>query len=105
MGHLRDVRRLVVAVSRARLGLYVMCRRDVFAGCHELKRTMDLFAEGPSRLQLVKGERYGVERLAADEVPRDRLHEVGDVVGMGSLVYKMQEDYMAGASEAASEET
>jgi len=105
VGHLRDVRRLVVAVSRARLGLYVMCRRDVFAGCHELKRTMDLFAEGPSRLQLVKGERYGVERLAADEVPRDRLHEVGDVVGMGSLVYKMQEDYMAGASEAASEET
>ena len=98
VGHLRDVRRLVVAVSRARLGLYVMCRRDVFAGCHELKRTMDLFAERPSRLQLVQDERYGAERLAADEVPQDKLREIKDVVEMGSLVYKMQEEYIASAS-------
>jgi intron-binding protein aquarius len=27
VGHLRDVRRLIVAMSRARLGLYVFCRR------------------------------------------------------------------------------
>jgi len=26
VGHLRDVRRLIVAMSRARLGLYVFCR-------------------------------------------------------------------------------
>ncbi|CAN0444221.1 unnamed protein product, partial [Hapterophycus canaliculatus] len=26
VGHVRDVRRLVVALSRARLGLYVFCR-------------------------------------------------------------------------------
>ena len=30
-GHIRDVRRLVVAMSRARLGLYIFGRRDLFA--------------------------------------------------------------------------
>ena len=37
VGHLRDIRRLVVAVSRARLGLYVFCRQELFLQCHELK--------------------------------------------------------------------
>ena len=36
VGHLRDVRRLVVAMSRARLGLYVFCRRSLFEQCYEL---------------------------------------------------------------------
>jgi len=37
VGHLRDVRRLVVALSRARLGLYVFCRTAVFNNCFELR--------------------------------------------------------------------
>lgn len=32
IGHIRDVRRLVVAVSRARLGLYVFCRQVSWEG-------------------------------------------------------------------------
>ena len=31
VGHIRDVRRLVVAMSRARLGLYVFGRAELFA--------------------------------------------------------------------------
>lgn len=37
VGHLRDVRRLVVAMSRARLGLYVFGRQGLFANCYELQ--------------------------------------------------------------------
>ena len=37
VGHLRDVRRLIVALSRARLGLYVFCRTAVFNNCFELR--------------------------------------------------------------------
>ncbi|KAJ1393493.1 P-loop containing nucleoside triphosphate hydrolase protein, partial [Ochromonadaceae sp. CCMP2298] len=33
VGHLRDVRRLVVALSRARLGVYVFGRRALFQNC------------------------------------------------------------------------
>jgi intron-binding protein aquarius len=37
VGHLRDVRRLVVAMSRARLGLYIVGRQALFANCFELQ--------------------------------------------------------------------
>ena len=39
VGHLRDVRRLVVAMSRARLGLYILARVTLFSSCTELKPT------------------------------------------------------------------
>ncbi|CAH8503055.1 unnamed protein product [Schistosoma margrebowiei] len=42
VGHLRDVRRLIVALSRARLGLYIFARIEQFANCPELKPAFDL---------------------------------------------------------------
>ena len=44
VGHLRDVRRLVVAMSRARLGLYVFGRASLFASCYELQPTFQCAA-------------------------------------------------------------
>ncbi|KAM7263883.1 hypothetical protein ACFE04_001566 [Oxalis oulophora] len=52
VGHLRDVRRLIVAMSRARLGLYVFCRRDLFDQCYELQPTFRLLLKRPDRLVL-----------------------------------------------------
>ena len=49
VGHLRDVRRLVVAMSRARLGLYIFARVDLFRNCYELspafRQVGNLYAE------------------------------------------------------------
>ncbi|KAJ3152646.1 hypothetical protein HDU89_001339 [Geranomyces variabilis] len=45
VGHLRDVRRLIVAMSRARLGLYVFCRVPLFASCHELAPVYNILTE------------------------------------------------------------
>ena len=42
VGHLRDVRRLVVAMSRARLGLYVLARVGLFQSCTELQPAFTL---------------------------------------------------------------
>lgn len=42
IGHLRDVRRLVVAMSRARLGLYILGRVSLFRYCKELQPAFDL---------------------------------------------------------------
>ena len=92
VGHLRDVRRLVVAVSRARLGLYVFCRHSLFGAVHDLKQTFDQFAEKPTKLQLVLGENYPSERKVSDEIPKDNILELDDVSHMGSIVHQMQQD-------------
>ncbi|KAL9180433.1 hypothetical protein ACHAXT_008403 [Thalassiosira profunda] len=89
VGHLRDVRRLVVAVSRARLGLYVLGRSGLFCGCHELRRTMDQFASRPTKLQLVKGEHYPTDRMVAED---GGVYEVNDVAELGALVHSMQQE-------------
>mmetsp|Transcript_30765 Transcript_30765/g.45241 ORF Transcript_30765/g.45241 Transcript_30765/m.45241 type:complete len:667 (-) Transcript_30765:1377-3377(-) len=95
VGHLRDIRRLVVAVSRARLGLYVLCRKDLFCHCHELRRTMDQLAAKPTKLQLVKGEHFPTERMANDKVNAHKVHEINDVTELGELVHSMQQDYLS----------
>lgn len=60
VGHLRDVRRLVVAMSRARYGTYVFGRAKLFGNCYELQPTMKLLLERPTQLALLPDERYGV---------------------------------------------
>ncbi|KAI8808929.1 intron-binding protein aquarius-like protein [Cladochytrium replicatum] len=45
VGHLRDVRRLIVAMSRARLGLYIFCRVKLFADCVELRPVFERLVE------------------------------------------------------------
>lgn len=42
VGHLRDVRRLVVAMSRARFGLYIFGRAALFRNCFELQPVFKL---------------------------------------------------------------
>ena len=46
VGHLRDVRRLVVAMSRARLGLYVFARVALFQNCFELTPAFGVVGTG-----------------------------------------------------------
>jgi intron-binding protein aquarius len=94
IGHLKDVRRLVVAVSRARLGLYIFCRYELFSGCYELQPTWQHFTDRPTKLQLVMGENNPTERKVSDEIPSDQLFEVADVVHMGQIAYHaMQQLY------------
>ncbi|CAM9758399.1 unnamed protein product, partial [Phaeothamnion confervicola] len=63
VGHLRDVRRLIVAMSRARLGLYVFCRQALFEDCYELTPTFSQLLQRPPRLQLMLNEPWPSARL------------------------------------------
>lgn len=56
VGHLRDVRRLVVAMSRARLGLYVFARTALFQDCFELGPTFSRLLKRPTQLWLAPWE-------------------------------------------------
>ncbi|KAJ4378064.1 hypothetical protein N0V83_000894 [Neocucurbitaria cava] len=59
IGYLRDIRRLTVALSRARLGLYILGRRSVFESVFELKPAFDILLQRPDKLTLVTNELYG----------------------------------------------
>ncbi|XP_074604592.1 RNA helicase aquarius [Brevipalpus obovatus] len=58
VGHLRDVRRLVVAMSRAKLGLYIFGRVSLFKNCFELQKTFKLLLQRPTNLHIFPEEEY-----------------------------------------------
>lgn len=106
VGHLRDIRRLIVALSRARFGLYIFCRHSLFSSCPELKNIFNMLTENgkrPNILQLVNGEEYNVMdeyesdemstdmetwRTVDDRVSGDRIQTIENVTKMGVLVYE-----------------
>lgn len=65
VGHIRDVRRLVVALSRARLGLYIFGRAELFANCYELRPAMKQLLARPQQLHLHPSERVAVSMLSS----------------------------------------
>jgi intron-binding protein aquarius len=65
VGHVRDVRRLIVAMSRARLGLYVFGRLALFGDCYELRPTMQHFLQRPTQLALHPTEYWQARILEA----------------------------------------
>lgn len=86
VGHLRDVRRLVVAMSRARLGLYVFGRRTLFEQCFELQPTFQLLLQRPDRLALVLEEESTLTTRREGDIGRYHLvsgiEEMAAIVGM-----------------------
>ncbi|XP_012830701.1 PREDICTED: intron-binding protein aquarius-like [Erythranthe guttata] len=94
VGHLRDVRRLVVAMSRARLGLYVFCRRSLFEQCYELQPTFQLLLQRPDHLSLNLNEFTTItDRHVEDTGP---VQLVSGIEEMANIVnYKMHQVYQA----------
>ena len=86
VGYLRDIRRLTVALSRARLGLYIVGRREIFEFCFELKEAFDRLLVRPSSLMVVPGETYPASRGVADEA---EATEMTGVEHLGQYVYEM----------------
>ncbi|PTD04425.1 Intron-binding protein aquarius [Fusarium culmorum] len=87
VGYLRDVRRMTVALSRARLGLYILGRREVFEACPELRPAFDLLLQRPDKLMLVTGELWPTPREVTEEpgavegeVPMEGVEHLGQYV-------------------------
>jgi intron-binding protein aquarius len=86
VGYLRDVRRITVALSRARLGLYVLGRQELWEQCLELKPAMDVLLERPTKLEVVTGEMYPTKRIVDDEAQGTQIEGVEH---LGQYVYEM----------------
>ena len=85
-GYLRDLRRLTVALSRARLGLYILGRRSVFGSAAEFAPAFELLFQRPSNLILTTGEMHPTKRLLVDDA------EATEIMGLehqGQYVYEM----------------
>ncbi|KAJ1491999.1 hypothetical protein T484DRAFT_1772819 [Baffinella frigidus] len=75
-GHLRDVRRLVVALSRSRLGCYVFGRKALFENCIELAPSFNIMAKTGDKMVLALGEKLPTERPAAEAPATEKRFEV-----------------------------
>lgn len=78
---------MTVALSRARLGLYILGRREVFEACPELRPAFDLLLQRPDKLMLVTGELWPAEREFSEgdgavegEVPMEGVEHLGQYV-------------------------
>lgn len=91
MGYLRDIRRMTVALSRARLGLYILGRREIFEACYELRQAFEQLLSRPDKLMLVTGELHPTERLLTGDVKAEVPGEVcmEGVEHLGQYVYEM----------------
>ncbi|KAK5108344.1 hypothetical protein LTR62_008373 [Meristemomyces frigidus] len=85
-GYLRDLRRLTVALSRARLGFYVLGRREVFESSLELGEAFRLLFERSERLEVVTGEMFPASRGVADGVEGTVIEGVEH---LGKYVFEM----------------
>ncbi|ORZ33902.1 P-loop containing nucleoside triphosphate hydrolase protein [Catenaria anguillulae PL171] len=90
-GHFADIRRMVVAMSRARLGLYVFGKLQLFKGIVELAPTLQQFEARPTgALALVPEERYVADpetvRRADADVAVPKQTQVGGLAEMAQLV-------------------
>ena len=85
-GYIRDLRRVTVALSRARLGLYILGRRSVFESTPELASAFALPLARPANLMLTTGELHPTSRQLAEEVDAT---EMTGVEHLGQYVFNM----------------
>uniref|UniRef100_A0A7M4FPY1 RNA helicase aquarius n=1 Tax=Crocodylus porosus TaxID=8502 RepID=A0A7M4FPY1_CROPO len=88
VGHLRDVRRLVVAMSRARLGLYIFARVSLFHNCFELTPAFSQLTARPLHLHIVPTEYYPTARQNGERPPH-QIHVIKNMPQMANFVYNM----------------
>uniref|UniRef100_A0A5S6R4R1 Intron-binding protein aquarius n=1 Tax=Trichuris muris TaxID=70415 RepID=A0A5S6R4R1_TRIMR len=94
VGHIRDLRRLVVAMSRAKLGLYILARVPLFRNCFELTPVFNLLCQRPQKLVIVPTEVFAMQSLR-------KVFDVNDVASaveienMPNMVSFVHEYYTA----------
>ncbi|MFH4976082.1 hypothetical protein AB6A40_002791 [Gnathostoma spinigerum] len=87
IGHIRDVRRLIVALSRARLGLYILGRVELFRNCYELLPAFTKLCARPLKLLIVPNETYPSNRKLGGSLSMQPV-EIQDTVHMSGFVHQ-----------------
>ncbi|CAJ0573087.1 unnamed protein product, partial [Mesorhabditis spiculigera] len=88
IGHIRDVRRLVVALSRARLGMIVLGRASLFRNCYELTPAFTQLCARPLKLQLVPSETYPATRKVSEPPKKEDVVQIENTEQMCHFVHQ-----------------
>jgi len=91
IGYLRDIRRLIVGLSRQKFGLYIFGRFNLFIQCYQLKNSFTILENKPTQLHLIKHETFPTTRLATEttNINKDNIMIIQDVNDMMRLVSTM----------------
>ena len=89
VGYLRDPRRLTVALSRTRLGLYILGRSELWRTCQEFAPAMNMLMDRPTQLEVITGEMFPTQRKLAELVEDSRKAEIEGVEHLGQYVFEM----------------
>ncbi|EDQ85935.1 uncharacterized protein MONBRDRAFT_38574 [Monosiga brevicollis MX1] len=104
-GFLRDVRRLIVALSRARLGLYIFARVALFDKVPELEHVFNLLKERPTTMQLYPNESYTETLRPVDQASEEEaVVEVTNMEHMAQSVYSMAVERLREVNQGAQEQ-
>lgn len=88
---------MTVALSRARLGLYILGRREVFEAVYELRPAFEQLFARPDKLTLVTGEMWPSKRVVAEEGgPVEGEVVMEGVEHLGQYVFEMTRTRMEG---------
>uniref|UniRef100_A0A915BBL4 Intron-binding protein aquarius n=2 Tax=Parascaris univalens TaxID=6257 RepID=A0A915BBL4_PARUN len=87
IGHIRDVRRLVVALSRARLGLYVLARVQLYRNCFEITPAFQKLCLHPTKLLIVPNETFPTSRKLGERPPMQPI-EIQGTKHMSAFVHQ-----------------
>lgn len=85
---IRDVRRLVVAMSRARLGLYIFARVSLFQNCFELTPAFSQLTARPLHLHIIPTEPFPTSRKNGER-PSHEVQIIKNMPQMANFVYNM----------------
>lgn len=82
---------MTVALSRARLGLYILGRREIFETCFELRQAFAILLQRPDKLMLVTGELWPSSRILKEEENTEVTGQaqMENVEHLGQYVYEM----------------
>lgn len=77
---------MTVALSRARLGLYILGRRDVFTSTPDLATAFSSLLARPAKLTLTTGEMFPTQREVGEQ---GNTAEMEGVEHLGQYVFEM----------------
>jgi intron-binding protein aquarius len=103
IGYLKDIRRLIVALSRAKFGLYIFGYWPLFEKEPSWFPILSRLSLHPTKMTLIAGESYPVSRVqdqkshteTQDEELKKKILEINDLTMMGILVYQMTQQAQA----------